>query len=274
MKKIEKFITLYDKDNWVFNLEKTNNGKQRKFVFKPIDVSEYAMQHLLNFADYIVFMSATIVSHEGFAESIGLKRDKYISIKEGSPFDPANNPILFTPSGSMSAKNIEKTLPIMLKMVKQIINEHSKEKGIIHTHNTRIAKYLNENLRSSRTILAYGESRERALKEHLKSKNPTILISPSMSEGVDLKGELSKFQILCKVPFPYLGDKVTKKKMSKWSWWYNTQTVRTIVQSIGRSIRNENDKAVTYILDSDWSRIKSRSKELFPKGFFRNYHEY
>ena len=122
MKKIEKFITLYDKDNWVFNLEKTNNGKQRKFVFKPIDVSEYAMQHLLSFADYVIFMSATIVSHEGFAESIGLKKEKYISIKEGSPFDPQNNPILFTPSGSMSAKNIEKTLPTMIKMLKQIIN--------------------------------------------------------------------------------------------------------------------------------------------------------
>ena len=94
-----------------------------------------------------------------------------------------------------------------------------------------------------------------------------------MAEGVDLKGELSKFQILCKIPFPFLGDKVVKKKMSKWDWWYNTQTIRTIIQSVGRSIRSETDTAVTYILDSDWNRIKSK-KDMFPDNFYENYHEY
>ena len=112
------------------------------------------------------------------------------------------------------------------------------------------------------------------LKKHMTSKAPTVLLSPSMAEGVDLKGDLSKFQILCKVPFPYLGDKVTKKKMSKWNWWYDTQTVRTIIQSVGRSIRSEKDTAVTYILDDDWRRLKSKSKNLFPINFFENYHEY
>ena len=95
-----------------------------------------------------------------------------------------------------------------------------------------------------------------------------------MTEGVDLKGNLSEFQILCKMPFPYLGDKVVKKKMNKWKWWYNTQTIRTIIQSVGRSIRSEKDKAVTYILDSDWSRVKNMCRKDFPKDFFDNYHEF
>ena len=92
--------------------------------------------------------------------------------------------------------------------------------------------------------------------------------------GVDLKGDLSSFQVLCKVPFPFLGDKVVKKKMNKWSWWYNTETIRTIIQSIGRSIRSEDDKAVTYILDGDWKRIKSKSSGMLPSNFYENYHEY
>ena len=112
------------------------------------------------------------------------------------------------------------------------------------------------------------------IKSHLNSKSNTVLISPSMSEGVDLKGNLSTFQIICKVPFPYLGDKVTRKKMNKWKWWYNTETVRTIIQSLGRSIRCESDVAVTYILDGDWNRIRTNCKSYFPEGFFDNYHEY
>ena len=96
---------------------------------------------------------------------------------------------------------------------------------------------------------------------------PTVLLSPSMQEGVDLKGDLSRFQILCKVPYPYLGDKLVKKRMNRWQWWYPLQTAKTIVQSVGRSVRSDTDSAVTYILDSDWERFYSRNKALFPKGF-------
>jgi len=271
--KIKQFISLYNKDNWVFDIERTND-KYIKFIFKPIDISKYAYQYLLQFADYVIFMSATIISHEGFSLTIGLPYDETVSIKEASPFPVENRPIIYSPAGSMSSKNIDNTLPTMSNMIKEIINNHKNEKGIIHTHSTKVAKYIKNNVKDKRLILAFGENREEALKKHEKSKQPTILISPSMTEGVDLKGNLSEFQILCKMPFPYLGDKVVKKKMNKWKWWYNTQTIRTIIQSVGRSIRSEKDKAVTYILDSDWSRVKNMCKKDFPKDFFDNYHEF
>ena len=271
--KIEKFIQLYDKDNWVFDTEATND-KHFKFTFKPVDVSFYAKQYLLDYADYIIFMSATIISHEGFSLTLGLPGKKTVSIKEPSPFPVENRPIIFSSAGSMSYKNIDKTLPVMTKMIKEILVNHKHEKGIIHTHSTKIAKYLKYNLKSSRLILAFGANREEMLKKHINSKSPTVLISPSMSEGVDLKGKLSAFQILCKMPYPFLGDKVVKKKMNRWRWWYTTQTIRTIIQSVGRSIRSENDKAVTYILDDDWRMIKSKAKDDFPKDFFDNYHEF
>lgn len=271
-KKITQFITLYDKDNWVFDIEKTDGGYV-KFIFKPIDVSHYSAQYLLDFADYIIFMSATIISHEGFSLTMGLPFDKTISLKEDSPFPVENRPIVFCSAGSMSYKTIDKTLPVMKKMIESILENHKNEKGIIHTHSTKIAMYLSKNIKNSRILVAHGKDRDKILKKHITSKKPTVLISPSMAEGVDLKGDLSKFQILCKIPFPFLGDKVVKKKMSKWNWWYNTQTIRTIIQSVGRSIRSETDTAVTYILDSDWNRIKSK-KDMFPVNFYDNYHEY
>ena len=158
-------------------------------------------------------------------------------------------------------------------MVKEILNNHKKEKGMIHTHSTKVAEHLKRTIRNKRIIVAYGANREESLQKHIKSKEPTVLISPSMAEGVDLKGNLSNFQVICKVPFPYLGDKAVVKKMNRWKWWYNTQTVRTIIQAVGRSIRSENDTAVTYILDGDWNRIKSSCRDYFPENFFENYHE-
>ena len=274
--KIEQFISIYDKDNWVFDKDDTQNG-YFKLAFKPIDVAKYAQDYILQYADYVIFMSATIISHEGFSLTLGLPHDKVISIKEPSPFPPKNRPIIYTPAGSMSFKNIDNTLPTMVKMVESIIEHHNNDKGIIHTHGGKIADYIKRNIAPKyrkRILVAYGDTREKALKKHISSKQPTILVSPSMAEGVDLKGDLSKFQVICKMPFPYLGSKVVKKKMAKWDWWYNTQTVRTIIQSIGRSIRSENDVAVTYILDKDWERLKNKIKHLLPKDFFDSYNEY
>ena len=34
-----------------------------------------------------------------------------------------------------------------------------------------------------------------------------------MQEGVDLKGDCSRFQVICKIPYPYLGDKWVKARM-------------------------------------------------------------
>jgi len=86
-------------------------------------------------------------------------------------------------------------------------------------------------------------------------------------EGVDLKDDLSRFQIMCKVPFPYLGDLVVKKRMEKNEKWYPYMTAKSIIQSLGRSIRNETDHAISYILDSDWDRFFSKNRNLFPNEF-------
>jgi len=269
MKKIEQFLSIYDKDNWVFDIEETEN-KYKKFIFKPIDVSAYAKQYLLGYADYVIFMSATIVSHEGFIEIIGLNKDETLCIKEESPFDPEKSPIIFSPAGSMSSKNIEQTLPLMCKMIKEILKTHKSNKGIIHTHSLKVADYLIKNIKDQRLLLAHGSDRDKILQKHISSKSNTVLISPSMAEGVDLKGDLSEFQVICKIPFPYLGDNLVRKKMNKWKWWYNTQTIRTIIQSVGRSIRNENDSAITYILDDDWQKIRNNCYDILPKNFIKS----
>jgi len=269
--KIQKFLSLYDKENWICETEATEKMGYIKFNFKPIDISQYAKEYLLDYAEKIVFMSATIVSHEGYIETLGLDAKDVICVKEASPFDSKNKPTIFTPIGSMSANNIDVTLPNLVLAIKSLMEEHKAEKGIIHTHSVKVAKYIKDNIKSGRLLLAHGADRDKMLQQHSSSDKPTILLSPSMSEGVDLKDDLSRFQIICKIPFPYLGDKVVRKKMHKWKWWYDTQTIRTIIQSVGRSIRNENDHATTYILDADWERVYVKNKELFPQDFHESY---
>ena len=128
-------------------------------------------------------------------------------------------------------------------------------------------KYIQKNINSSRFLIHDTSNRIDVYNFHINSGKPTILLSPSFTEGIDLVDELSRFQIIVKVPYPYLGDEFIKKKMKRVSGWYEWETAKTIIQASGRSVRNENDHCITYILDSDFGKFYNKNSHLFPKWY-------
>jgi Rad3-related DNA helicase len=172
----------------------------------------------------------------------------------------------------MAARDVDDTLPDLLKAVEAILADHPKEKGIIHTRTFKIAKYIEDNLKDKRLLFHSSEDREEVINEHMKSKKPTVLVSPSSTEGLDLKDELSRFQIICKIHWPYLGDKLVKSRMEKYHHWYAYQAVKSLIQARGRSIRTADDYAVTYILDDAFERLYSKNIRMFPKYFRKSLH--
>ena len=268
--KVARFLEVYKPDNWVMNVSYPSPDSKKagkKFEFKPIDVSPYSHDVLFKHGGRVLMMSATIVDNDIFCDSLGIDRNEVAYLNIPSPFPVENRPIHFLPVGSMSKKCIDTTLPSMVEVVKMLLEKHSKEKGIIHATNYRVAKYIKENIDSSRVMLHDSTNRDQVLKLHINSEEPTVLLSPSMMEGVDLHDDLSRFQIICKVPFPYLGDLVVQKRMEKNSSWYPYMTAKSVIQSLGRSIRNENDHATSYILDADWNRFFEMNKTLFQADF-------
>jgi hypothetical protein len=96
---------------------------------------------------------------------------------------------------------------------------------------------------------------------------PTVLISPSLYMGLDLKDDLSRFQIIIKVPYPYLGDRWINEKRRINGQWYIWQTALRLVQGYGRSIRSKEDYAVTYVLDSGFENFVKKNKNILPDWF-------
>jgi Rad3-related DNA helicase len=268
--KINRFTEVYKSENWVMNVvipPADNKKAGKKYEFKPIDVSPYSYDTFFRLGGRVLMMSATIVDKNIFCSSLGLNPEEVAYLSIPSPFPLKNRPIHYLPVGSMSKSSIDKTLPIAAETLKMILEKHANEKGIIHCTNYKIAKYIKDSVNSPRLMLHDSLNREEVLKVHISSKEPTVLLSPSMMEGVDLRDDLSRFQVICKVPFPYLGDLVVKKRMETNNKWYPYMTAKSIIQSLGRSIRNENDYAVSYILDSDWDRFYRMNLNLFPKEF-------
>ena len=217
-------------------------------------------------------LSATILNKEAFCESIGISPKEVAFISIESPFPKENMPVFYIPAGDMSKKGIDKTLPELAKLVRSLIDEHKGEKGIIHTRTFNIANYLKNNIKSNRFLIHDPENRDDIINKHMSSKKDTIILSPSSTEGLDLKDDLSRFQIICKVHWPYLGDELVKRRMEKYKYWYPYQAVKSLIQARGRSIRTSDDYAVTYILDDSFERLYAANISLFPKSFRDSLH--
>jgi ATP-dependent DNA helicase DinG len=267
--KLNRFLEDYQADNWIMNVIEPKDPKHpyKRFEFKPINSAKYAEKLLYEYGDIVLFLSATIINKDAFCKSVGLKSEEVAFISIPSPFPVENRLVNYLPAGKMSMQYQEQTLPKMVDTVKALLELHKNEKGIIHSVSFKVAKYLIENIKDSRLLIHDSTNRDLILKQHKMCSEPTVIISPSMSEGVDLADDISRFQIICKVPFPYLGDKVIKKRMLQDKEWYPYQTAKTIIQSLGRSIRNKNDFAVSYILDEDWQRFYNSNKHMFSKDF-------
>ncbi|MFZ0512567.1 MAG: helicase C-terminal domain-containing protein, partial [Candidatus Nitrosopolaris sp.] len=109
--------------------------------------------------------------------------------------------------------------------------------------------------------------RDEIIDEHFKSSKPTVLISPSLHLGLDLKDDLSRFQIITKVPYPSLGDRWIDEKRKRSEQWYSWQTGLRLVQAYGRSVRSKDDWAITYILDAAFGYFITKNRNILPAWF-------
>ena len=96
------------------------------------------------------------------------------------------------------------------------------------------------------------------------SKPDSILIGPTLTEGIDLPDDGCRFIIIMKVPFPYLGDELVKAKISLFPKWYNAETSNNIIQGIGRGNRHMYDWCVTYILDGSFKNLYDVTRNQYP----------
>src|SRR5207244_6047906 len=109
-----------------------------------------------------------------------------------------------------------------------------------------------------------SEAKARALAHHRVSPLPTVLLSPSLREGVDLPDDFLRFQIVTKMPYPDLGDPWTAARHARDPRWYALETAKALVQPYGRSCRHADDHGVTYRLDAQFAPFRTRFPRLLP----------
>lgn len=252
---------IYDNEPWVIS-ETTNEH----IVLKPLYVYRGRSQLTSN-AEFVIMMSATICGVEEFTKSLRIHPDNYIYNSLDSTIPVENRQIINVGLPPLSKNTIQSLLPLYLSIADKLIDQYGKDcRGIIHTVSYETAEYIMNNSKHNKRMIIPNSSEMIKIKELMSRSKDTILVSPAAIEGIDLSDDLSRFQILWKVPYPYLGDKWIKSRMELSSNWYARKTVSSIVQAAGRSVRNSNDYAITFILDGAFNKLLQH-RELFPEWF-------
>jgi Rad3-related DNA helicase len=237
--------------------------------FMPLKVNNLS-SHLFKYADRVILMSATIIDPTNFCKTLGIDKFKYVEAE--SSFDAKKAPIYCNTKIKLNYHNLKRSLPKIIKQVEGICEHHKNDKGIIHTHNNTITSFLQKKLFNERFLFREpGVRNEEILDIHLSKDKPTVLISPSMSHGVDLKDDLARFQIIIKAPYLPTKDKRIERLMKDDFNWYSNKMLCSVIQSCGRGVRSKKDYCTTYILDGAVVESVVNNKHKLPKYFINRF---
>lgn len=252
-------------ENW-YKAEYIVEYDTHKATFTPLYVNSLANNIFRN-SDTVILMSATIIDHETFAKTLGIEKYKYIEVD--SDFDPTKSPIYCSSKVSLNYQNVAKELPKVIDQALMICKHYKDNKGIVHTHTHSITQAFQEKVKNDNRFLMRdtGITNEHILYEHHLRDDPTVLISPSLGFGTDLKDDFGRFSIVMKAPFLPLGSKRIKKLAQKDHRWYIMKALTNLVQMCGRTTRTQEDYSDTFILDGTAVNLIKKNIQYLPKYF-------
>jgi len=246
------------------------NPTQDELVFNCIEERFLMNRYFHQFTGFTVLMSATFSDPREYMKNMNIAGAKHIKMDNLFSFE--KSPIFYYPNKRMSYKHIEANSPWLFEKVNELIEKHDGESGLIHTASYDLTTKIRDNLTSAnrkRVFVYSGTDEKRKALDTMKITKGQIIMGPSLRTGLDLKDDFARFSIIAKIPYPSLADRFVKTKMAINPGWYKWVTIIEILQSIGRTVRHDEDWAITYILDGSLSDLIHNNRSSFPVEFMQ-----
>ena len=228
---------------------------------------------------HTVLMSATIGDLKTFTKELGIKEGTYNGIAVPNRFPAHERRIIDLEAPRLSYRSEQKDYEAQADVIAEMIKKCPESwPGLIHVTRIKEAPLLRERLvrrgisrdrlyvpetMSGRFRLGTQEQIEQ-WHRHLNRVPNAIMICWQFWEGLD--GQRERINVICKVPFPSLGDpyEIARQKFSR--SWYQQRTAYDLVQAYGRTRRGKAEhydtggmlRGLVAIADGNWTRIKSK----------------
>ncbi|WP_254766369.1 helicase C-terminal domain-containing protein [Salinilacihabitans rarus] len=241
-------------------------------TIKPMNPERYLAHTVWDRGNRFALLSATILNKEAFCRHVGLDPANVALVDVGHTFPVERRPLYDVTRGKMTYEARDETLPKVARTIVRIMQAHPDEKGLIHAHSydiqERLAEYLREFGVGERVRTHSRDGRDADLEAWKASGDPDVFLSVKMEEALDLKGDLCRWQVLCKAPFLNTSDSRVAHRLEQGQWaWYYRAALRTVVQACGRVVRAPDDRGATYLADSSLLDLFERARTDMPDWF-------
>lgn len=233
-------------------------------TFSSIYPARYA-HYLWSAVPRVLLLSGTL---RPYALSLtGLSPDDYDFREWPSSFPAQNAPLYYMPTASLSRASSEEDYAKVISAMDEILDGRSDRRAIVHTGSYERANRVLGGSRHRAHMVSNrsGNGTGDALREFRRRQPPVILVSPSVTTGYDFKADECRLQIILKVPFPNEGSRVVKERC-KSNEYRLYSTIQELVQIKGRAVREPDDWAETFILDSKFAYVASQGGKYAPGG--------
>lgn len=252
----------------LFSIEYGEKG----ISFQPVNIKTL-FEFLCSFADKIILMSATFLNIPIYLKMLGIDSDKCSHIYAGSPFKRENRLVRVSETvGNLSTFKYPENKLKMYKAIDGIVNHYKGQKGVIHSPSYSWASDIYDNVSpATRNRILFPKNssdKDRMIKIHCETDRPTILLSPSMREGLDLKDDLARFQIISKIQWPNMKDPLIMKRDKVYPRYSKLLTILALIQSCGRGVRNEDDNCTAFVLDNLFWYLINNNRDMIPEDFY------
>ena len=245
------------------------DGEGTAVTIKPMDPERYLKHTVWDRGNKFALLSATILNKDAFCAGAGLDPDRVALVEVPHTFPVENRPLYDVTQGKMTYEHRDTTLPDVAHTLVRIMQAHPEEKGLVHCHSYGIQERLETHLADmgvdARVRTHDRENRDAVLSTWKRSDGNEVFLSVKMEEALDLEGDLARWQVLCKAPYPNTRDSRVARRLEEGQWgWYYRAALRTVIQACGRIIRAPDDHGATYLADSSLLDLFERARTDMP----------
>ena len=260
-------IANMDPDRWAWEPE--------TLTAAPLKAADHA-DVVWGGCEQVVLMSATATEHTMAA--LGIEDVEAVPVAAPTPEERRLVKVPEMPA--LNYRTMDEHLPGLVQRIEEIAVANQRTAGVIHCHSYRLGAQIRERLhaRVLDRIIAHGRGElpdaMARFRGAVHQGEAPILLSPTATTGVDFPGDMARWQVIAKFPWPSFGSRIVKRRADADREWALRTACATLAQTIGRGVRSADDWCETWILDGAvlTGRVRAGLDKYLPsyvRGAFR-----
>lgn len=241
-----------DRPTHLISIDEDTDGPRVRRTARavPVDVSAAPPSMWPRRDQKVILMSATL--GETDIQQMGLAGRRVMYIDVPSDIPPDGRPIYYDPVVRMTAGNEATAVAELADWLGWALDAHWRGvRGVIHLP-YRIGEKLYAAMRGNDRLSWFSPAqRHTALEDFISMRRSDhVIIAAGCSEGLDLKDDLARFQVIGDTPFASMGDPGVRWLHENDPVRAEWETVKTLAQTFGRNSRHPTDFGETVVVDA------------------------